>query len=177
MPGYSGGIGDDGVENLKTFVRGGGTLVTFDRGDQLVLDRFDVPIRNALDSVSSREFFLPSSLLNVELDQEHEITAGSPETVIAKWAPGRAYEPTGWEGDAGSIAVVGRWASDPDDVLAAGQLVGAEHMAGKAAILEVGYGSGRILMYGFRVQHRMQTHGTFKLLFNAFFKGGSRPAI
>ena len=34
------------------------------------------------------------------------------------------------------------------------------------------YGAGRILMYGFRVQHRMQTHGTFKLLFNAFMEAG-----
>jgi len=177
LPGYSGGIGDEGVENLKAFVQDGGTLITFDRGDAVVLEHFDVPIRNALDSVSNREFFLPSSLLNVELDAEHDLTAGSPGTVVAKWAGGRAYEPTGWEGASGEINVVGRWAEDPEDVLAAGQLIGPEYMAGKAAILEVGYGDGRILMYGFRVQHRMQTHGTFKLLFNAFLKGGGRPTM
>ncbi len=177
LPGYSGGIGDEGVENLKAFVQDGGTLITFDRGDAVVLEHFDVPIRNALDSVSNREFFLPSSLLNVELDAEHDLTAGSPGTVVAKWAGGRAYEPTGWEGASGEINVVGRWAEDPKDVLAAGQLIGPEYMAGKAAILEVGYGDGRILMYGFRVQHRMQTHGTFRLLFNAFLKGGGRPTM
>jgi hypothetical protein len=176
LPGYAGGIGDEGVENLKAFVRGGGTLITLDRGDQVVLKHFDVPIRNALDSVSPREFFLPSSLLNVELDEEHDLTAGSPGTVVAKWAPGRAYEPTGWGGESGQITTVGRWASDPEDVLASGQLIGAERMAGKAAILDVVYGDGRILMYGFRVQHRMQTHGTFRLLFNAFFKEDSRPS-
>ena len=175
LPGYSGGIGDEGVENLKNFVQSGGTLITFDRGDAVVLEHFDVPIRNALDSLSRREFFLPSSLLNMELDENHDLTAGSPGTVVAKWAGGRAYEPTGWDGTSGKINVVGRWAADPKDVLAAGQLIGAEKMAGKAAILEVEYGNGRILMYGFRVQHRMQTHGTFKLLFNAFFKEGTRP--
>ncbi|MCH7717005.1 MAG: hypothetical protein IH876_12805 [Gemmatimonadetes bacterium] len=175
LPGYSGGIGDEGVENLKNFVQDGGTLITFDRGDAVVLEHFDVPIRNALDSLSRTEFFLPSSLLNVELDENHDLTAGSPGTVVAKWAGGRAYEPTGWDGASGKINVVGRWAADPKDVLAAGQLIGAEKMAGKAAILEVEYGNGRILMYGFRVQHRMQTHGTFKLLFNAFFKEGTRP--
>ena len=175
LPGYAGGIGDEGVDNLKDFVQNGGTLITLDRGDAVVLEHFDVPVRNALDSVSRREFFLPSSLLNLALDENHDLTAGSPGTVVAKWAGGRAYEPTGWDGTSGDINVVGRWATDPKDVLAAGQLVGAEKMAGKAAILEVEYGSGRILMYGFRVQHRMQTHGTFRLLFNAFFKDATRP--
>jgi len=61
--------------------------------------------------------------------------------------------------------------------LAAGQLIGAEYLAGKAAILEVAYGSSRILMYGLRIQHRMQTHGTFKLLFNALLRGAQRPAM
>ncbi|HEX9886993.1 MAG TPA: M14 family zinc carboxypeptidase [Longimicrobiales bacterium] len=173
---YVGGIGEEGVENLKAFVRGGGTLVTLDQGDRVVLERFDVPVADALQGVGGTDFFLPASLLAVELSQDHDLTAGSPEATVAKWAGGRAYEPTGWEGEAGAIRVVGRWASDPARALAAGQLVGAEHLAGKGAILDVTYGQGRILMYGFRVQHRMQTHGTFKLLLNAFLHAG-RPIM
>jgi len=167
---YTGGIGEEGVENLKSFVEGGGTLVTLDRSDELVLERFDVPIRDALSDVDRSEFFLPSSLLNVELDPSHDLTAGSPGRVIAKWARGRVYEPTRFSD---VVTVVGTWA-ESDQLLAAGQLVGAEKIAGKGAILDVAYGEGRILMYGFRVKHRMQTHGTFKLLFNALIAGG-RP--
>lgn len=175
-PEFRGGIGDEGVENLKTFVRAGGTLVTLDRADELVLQRFDVPVRDALRGIGTDDLFIPASLLRIELDTDHPLTMGSPTEVAGKWAGGRAYEPTGFGGEAGDIRAVGRWAEDPDRVLMSGMLHGAEHLAGKGAILDVEYGSGRILMYGFRVQHRGQTHGTFKLLFNALLRDDPRAA-
>ncbi|MGB1779463.1 MAG: hypothetical protein ACPHQP_07910, partial [Longimicrobiales bacterium] len=175
-PEFRGGIGDEGVENLKAFVRAGGTLVTLDRADELVLEHFDVPVRNALEGLGSDELFLPSSLLRIELDTDHPLTMGSPAEVAGKWAGGRAYEPTGFGGESGEIRAVGSWADDPERVLMSGMLHGAEHLAGKGAILDVEYGAGRILMYGFRVQHRGQTHGTFKLLFNALLRDDPRAA-
>ena len=93
-----------------------------------------------------------------------------------KWASGRAYEPTDFGGEAGRVHAVGRWASDADRVLMSGMLHGADNLAGKAAVLDVEYGSGRVLMYGFRVQHRGQTHGTFKLLCNALRRDDPRVA-
>ena len=80
---------------------------------------------------------LPASLLRLELSPNHELSAGNASTVFTKWAGGRAYEPTGWEGEPGTIRVVDKWATDPADVLAAGQLVGAELLAGKGAVLDV----------------------------------------
>lgn len=175
-PEYVGGIGMEGVDALKAFVRGGGTLVTLDQGDQVVLEHFDVPVRDALQGVSSLDFFAPSSLFRLEVDDGHPLSDGTPGEVAAKWANGRAYEPTGFGGEASEIRAVAGWAEDADRLLMSGLLVGAEHLAGKAAILDVGYGAGHIYMYGFRVQHRAQTAATFRLLFNALMRTGPRTA-
>ncbi len=167
---YTGGIGDKGVENLKTFVRDGGTLITLDRADALVLQHFNIPIRDALEDINDSDLFLPASLLRLELDEDSHLTFGQEPEVPAKWAGGRAYEPTDFGGDAAQIRTVANWAKEPDRLLMSGAIVGAEYLAGKSAILDIEYGSGRIIMYGFRVQHRGQTHGTYKLLFNALLQ-------
>jgi hypothetical protein len=175
-PEYVGGIGTEGVEALKDFVRAGGTLVTLDRGDEVVLEHFGVPIRDALDGVSDREFFAPSSLFRLEVDPNHPLADGTAAEVAAKWANGRAYEPTGFGGDGVGVRAVAHWGGDPEDLLLSGLLVGPDKLAGKAAILDVTYGQGHVFMYGFRVQHRAQTAGTFRLLFNAMMRAGNRPA-
>ena len=45
--------------------------------------------------------------------------------------------------------------------------MGKELTADKPAIVEVRYGGGKIILLGFRIRHRGQAHGTFRLLFNA----------
>ena len=56
------------------------------------------------------------------------------------------------------------------DVLQSGLLVGEELIAGTPALLQVHCGQGHVVLYGFAPQHRCQTHGTFKLLFNALYQ-------
>jgi len=61
--------------------------------------------------------------------------------------------------------VVARYADD--DVLMSGWLIGEERIAGKAAVVDVQRGRGRILLIGIRVPYRAQAHGTYKLLLNS----------
>ena len=42
----------------------------------------------------------------------------------------------------------------------------------EAAAVSFTYGKGRLIMLGFRPQHRAQTEGTFKMLFNSIYWAG-----
>ena len=48
-----------------------------------------------------------------------------------------------------------------------GFLVGEEYMNGNAAAMDVKYGNGHVLLFGFQPQWRGQPMGTYRTLFNA----------
>ena len=43
--------------------------------------------------------------------------------------------------------------------------------------MEVSSGKGRVILHTFRVQHRGQTEGTFRLLFNSIFYGPATSGL
>jgi hypothetical protein len=57
--------------------------------------------------------------------------------------------------------------------LASGYLLHPERIQGKAAAVEVFEGEGRVYLFGFRPQWRGQSHGTYKLVFNAIYDSPS----
>jgi hypothetical protein len=65
------------------------------------------------------------------------------------------------------IRIVARYPSDPKQILLSGWALGAEKIAGKAALVEFTIGKGKIVLFGFRPQYRGQSLATFPLLFNA----------
>jgi hypothetical protein len=164
-PEYRSGFGAAGVRALEAFVENGGTLVTFAQAGDLVLEEFDVPVRDVVAGLSGQEFWSPGSTLNVRIDGESAFAYGMPDDALATFlSGGQVYETL----QGARSASVERIVTYPDrDILQSGWLLGEEAIANRAAAVAVGMGRGTILMIGFRPQHRAQTHGTFKLLFNA----------
>jgi hypothetical protein len=66
-----------------------------------------------------------------------------------------------------SVKVIARYPFDPSKILLSGWALGAEKIAGKAALVEVTMGKGKIILFGFRPQYRGQSLATFPLFFNA----------
>lgn len=60
----------------------------------------------------------------------------------------------------------------PDEnIMMSGWILGEKYLKNKSTALEIPLGKGKIILLGFRVQHRGQSLATFKLLFNALLYG------
>ena len=160
---YAGGITEAGVENLRRFVEDGGTLICFDAASEFAIKRFNLPLRNVLEGVKSSEFYGPGSIVRLDVDPAHPLARGFGKEADAYFINSSAF--TVLNGAKANVRVVASYAER--DVLRSGWLLGEKLIAGKIALAEVGMGKGRVVLFGFRPQHRAQTWGTFPFIWNA----------
>jgi hypothetical protein len=168
-PEYRSGFGAEGVAALKAFVEKGGTLLTLGEAGQLPIERFGLPLRNVVAGLSSKEFWCPGSTLRVTFDNANPLAYGMPEAGLATFLAGsQVYQilPTDRNERVETLATY-----RDRDLLQSGWLLGEQVIANKAAMVSVDMGRGKVVLIGFRAQHRAQTHGTFKLVFNALVSG------
>jgi len=173
-PEYKKGLDDDSIKKLKAFIRQGGTLVLMGNASLFAIDKLDVPIRNVVKDLPSTEYFCPGSNLYAEMDITHPLTYGMPQKgLILNWSnPVFSINPSVLNEQIAAPVTYPK-----KNILKSGWLLGEKYLAGKAAALDIQYGKGRIIMLGFRSQHRTQTHGTFKILFNALYYGAAVETV
>jgi hypothetical protein len=159
---YTGGVGPEGVKALREFAEKGGTLVFLNRACDFAIEQFGLPVRDVTKGLRRSEFYIPGSILRAELDQTHPIAKGLDQKSIAWFENSPAFEITKNE----NVRVVARY-PETGDILLSGWAFGIERLKGKAALVEITVGKGKIILFGFRPQYRGQSLATFPLLFNA----------
>ncbi len=160
---FAGGLGTLGVQALRDFVDGGGTLIALNDACGFAIAALELPVVDALDGLSNRDFYAPGSILRLRLDTDHPLADGLPADNIAWFESGPAFDVR----DPSRVRVIGRYPALPADVLLSGWILGADRIAGKAGLVEVRRGRGRVILFGFRPQYRGQSQASFPLLFNA----------
>jgi hypothetical protein len=164
-PEYRSGMGADGVASLKAFVQQGGTVVTLGTASEFAIDKLGVHARNVLASATTKQFWCPGSTLRVTFDPSNPLAYGMPKEGLALFLQGDpVFEITPTNSNEKYSVMV---SYKDRDILQSGWLVGEGLLHGKAAMLSAEMGKGKVVLIGFRTQHRAQTYGTFKLLFNS----------
>ncbi|WP_328884712.1 M14 family metallopeptidase [Streptomyces sp. NBC_00299] len=163
---YTGGMTEEGVAHLKEFVKQGGTLVTFNNAEELARKGLGVPVKDVTEGKKETEFFAPGTLLNMQFDANQPIAWGMPEKGVGFFSYSPAFEVAA---GADSVQNVARYPSEK--ALASGWILGEQTLHNRSAAVDAKIGDGHAVLLGFRPQNRSQTHGTFKLLFNALYLG------
>ena len=155
----------EGVEALKAFVEQGGVVVGLNDACKFLIKEFRVPARNTLERVDRSQFFCPTSLLKIQVDNKSPIGYGMPAEAAAMFYQSLAFNT--WLPSSGDWErkVVARYPGDK--ILLRGWILGEDILARRAAVIDARYKRGHFILIGFRCQHRAQTHGTYKFLFNA----------
>ena len=170
-PDYKGGIGKNGIENLKEFVRAGGSLVLLDHAYTLAAEDFGLPLTNTLDKVRESVFNCPGSLLDLHVNQNDPLSWGMPPRAALLFFESAAFKTRVPQNPKVSRFVAGSFSAEGPHLLS-GYLKGEKKLNRAAMMLRFGFHKGQVAVLGGRVQYRAQTTGTYKFLFNALYLGG-----
>jgi len=168
-PDYVGGLSERGVNNLKEFVRQGGTLVFLNTSCNLASGHFKPAVRNVLEKARRDEFNCSGSILLAEFDRSHPVAYGMDREQPVVFAESCAFDVFPSFDQKSSPRIVAKYAAD--NLLQSGWIYGEKLIQQKAAVVEVPQEKGRLILLGFPVQFRAQSRGTFKLLFNSIYYG------
>lgn len=169
-PEYDSGLGRLGLENLKNFVeKDGGYLITLGQACNFAIEDLGLRVNNTLKNLSNDNFFCPGSLLRISVDNTHPIGYGMDTESIGYISDKIAFATTTPFGKFDRDVVV----RFPDkDLLKSGFLLGEDYLFKRGAVVDITQKNGHVILFGFKVQNRHWTFGTFKLLFNAIHSAG-----
>ena len=157
---YRGGLGEEGLAKLREFTEQGGTLVLLGDSTRLSLAEWDLGIVEVTRELSPEEFYIPGSLLRVEVNNLHPLGYGLLEQSAVMFRNNPVFRLSGGESIVGYAT---------KNLLLSGWADGEEHMRGETGLAMVELGRGRVILIGFLTQFRAQMRATYKFLFNSLY--------
>jgi Zinc carboxypeptidase len=183
----TGGLTWSGVQNLETFVRDSGVLITLGGASSLPLDG---GFARGVQRATAKGVYNPGSELRVRFRRpEHPIAYGYGQTTSVFREERPLY--TVRKADEGRIVL--QWGAkipvDDEDAAAkerekdekkiplvvSGGVKGDAEIEGKPAILDVPVGKGRTVAFNFDPIHRYQTESDFRLVWNVILNWNDLP--
>ena len=161
-PSYAIGLGSEGLQALDAFVRDGGTLICLDQAGGLAIDLFKLPVKDVAHDAGDK-LLAPGTIVHIDVDDTNPLSFGIPTRTSGVFTSSAAYDVA----SATNVTTAARYAKQ--DLRVSGLLTGADVLEGKSAVVSAAVGAGRVVLLGFRVQHRAQSLATFRFLFNAIF--------
>ena len=160
------------LPQLRKFIEAGGAIVSVGRSSTRMADWLDIPVEKYITAPRDK-YYIPGSLLKVNVDNNNPLAYGMPEEAIVFFdnspvfklrpdAPLRGVSAVAWF--TGAKPLVSGWAW------------GQQYLDGGTAVAEASLGRGKLFLLGPEVTFRGQSHGTFKLLFNALYAGSAEAA-
>jgi len=167
-PEFRGGMGPEGLANIKEFVENGGILIALNQSADFAKQVFNLPITDTIAGVPSRDFYCPGSTVKLSVDTTHPLGYGFQPNVLGLYrsSPVLTVRTGNFEDKIGIAAKYHQ-----ENILQSGWLIGEKYLAGKSVIMDFQVGKGKVVVLALPVQHRAQMHGTYKFLFNAICYG------
>jgi hypothetical protein len=160
----TGGLGKAGAARLKEFAEEGGTLVALDSASIFAVEELGLAVKPVAPPA---DFYCPGAILNTRVTSQSPLAHGlEPETPV--W-----FESSPVLEAPPETAVLRYPAAG---LLASGYLLGEAHLSGRAALVEVPAGRGRVVLFGFRPQYRAQSWATYIPLLNALYTSAATRA-
>lgn len=164
------------VSQVKAFIEAGGTVLTIGSSTNLGY-HLGLPMASALTEKTGSgderplgrdKYYIPGSILQVSVDNSNPLAYGMPDKVdvffdnspvfrLKPEASLKGLKPVAW--------------FNSDKPLRSGWAWGQKYLQDGVAVIDAGFGKGKLFMYGPEIAFRAQPHGTFKLLFNGIYYG------
>lgn len=171
---WLGKVSDDKtVPQIAEFTKNGGTVITIGSSSRLA-NLLGAPVEVAvakkdgdkLTAFSTKEFYIPGSVLRAKVDNRQPLAYGLPQDVDVFFDRSPTFNVSA---SAQGVAKVSWF--DSATPLRSGWAVGQEKLNGTTAVLDIDVGKGKVLVMGPEVTQRAQSYGTFKFLFNGLLYG------